>query len=129
MIRALMDRSHVITAVIAAVAGLLIGGVGKWPFAVFDAVVPFSRAPEKVKNAFSVKGSRGLLWSILYFLFVAFGAVSFSFDKTPVTRWTIIEGGVLLLGLLGSMMMVLWYSFSILHQRRRANRPSSGPTE
>jgi hypothetical protein len=118
-----MDRSHVITAVIAAVATLMIGGVGKWLFAVFDAIIPISKAPEKVKNVFSIKGSRGLFWSILYFLLVASGAVSFMFEKSPITRWTIIEGGVFILGLLGSVMQVMWYSFSILHRRRSANRP------
>jgi hypothetical protein len=103
-----------------AVLTLLLTGSLRWLLALFDAIIPVSKAPEKVRAAFSIKANRALFWSVLGFLWMVGMIVMFAFDKSPITRLSILRGAVFVCGLALSLFLLMWDIKSFLLERRRA---------
>ena len=72
-----MSKHDLLLIVAGAVLGLVVSGVGKWLFGIFDAVVPVSKAPDKVRATFSSKANRSLLKSTLFLLWMIGATVFF----------------------------------------------------
>jgi hypothetical protein len=113
-----MSKHDFFMIAIGAAIGLVINGVGKWLFGIFDAVVPVSKAPEKVKATFSIKANRGLLWSILWILWMVGATIGFAVDKSPVTRLSILNGSMYLCGLTVAVTNLMWNIFLFLRYRK-----------
>jgi hypothetical protein len=111
-----------------AVLGLVITGGGKWLFGIFDAVVPVSKAPEKVRVALSKKANRSLFWTSLLLLFEIGSIISFGLDKSPVTRLSILYGALLLVCSSFIFAVVMWELQSVLSERRKAKAAESATT-
>jgi hypothetical protein len=111
---------------------LVVTGSLKWLFALFDAVIPVSKAPEKVRAALSIKANRALFWSILFLLWMVGVTIMFAVDKSPITRLSVLNGAMFLCGLVLSLISLMWDIHSFLHERRRAkaaeNAESPRPT-
>ena len=91
-----MNKGQIITVAVTVVVTLMLTGVLKWFFAIFDAVIPFSKAPEKIKSALSIKSVRELLvWVFLFSLNVVLATAFVLLEKGPITRLTILYGAVL----------------------------------
>lgn len=101
------------------VIGLVITGVGKWIFGIFDAVVPISKTPEKVRVALSNKTNRSLFWSILWFLWMVGATIGFSVDKSTITRLSILNGAMYICGLTFALSMLMWEIHSFRQYRKR----------
>jgi hypothetical protein len=108
-----------------AVIALIATGAAKWIFALFDAVVPVSRAPDKLRMVFSVKANRSLLWVSILLLFELGSIIQFAFDKSPITRLSILFGTVLLVCAFFLLCMFVWELESVLRERKRARTAES----
>jgi hypothetical protein len=103
-----------------AVLSLVLTGSLKWLFALFDAVIPVSKAPEKVRIALGNKANRALFWSILFFLWIVGGIIMFAVDKSPITRLSILNGAMYLCGLVLSLTSLMWDIHTLSRERSMA---------
>jgi hypothetical protein len=103
-----------------AVVGLVATGSLKWFFALFDAVIPVSKAPEKVRAALSIKANRSLSWSILFLLWMVGVTIMFAVDKSPITRLSIPNGAMNVGGVVLALGSLMWDILSFSRERRRA---------
>jgi hypothetical protein len=81
---------------------LVFTGTVKWLFRLFDAVVPVSQAPDRLRAVMSIKPNRTLLWSSLATLFQIVFLIRFALDKSPITRFSIINGAM--------MVVAFWFA-------------------
>ncbi len=111
-----------------AALGLVITGIGKWLFAIFDAVVPVSKAPDKLRTALSVKANRSLFWTTLLLLWMLGSTLAFALDKGPITRLTILYGALLTINSCSILGLFLWECQSFSRERRRVKREAAVTT-
>jgi hypothetical protein len=102
-----------------AMLTLAITGTLKWLFSLFDAFIPISKAPEKVRAALSIKTNRALFLSALYLVWVISTTILFALDKSPITRLSILNGAMCLCGLALSLSFLMWEIVSFRRERRR----------
>ena len=118
-----MNKGQIITVAVTVVVTLMLTGVLKWFFAIFDAVIPFSKAPEKIKSALSIKSVRELLvWVFLFSLNVVLATAFVLFEKGPITRLTILYGAYLTGAVFFSAAILFWQLLSFSSERRMAKR-------
>jgi heme A synthase len=101
------------------VIALVFAGTAKWLFALFDAVVPVSKAPEKLRRVLSVKANRSFLGTSLIFVLQIGATISFALDKSPITRLSILLGTMLFVASLLILLIFMWELQSVLRERRR----------
>ena len=100
-----MTTSVILTAVVIACLVFAGQGVLKWAFSILDVFVPVSKAPDKLRSFWSSKSKRAIVVNSLFFLVSCFNLVSFALDKGPVTRLTVLYGGIFLITALGSLFL------------------------
>lgn len=103
-----------------AVIALIFTGIAKWLFSIFDAVIPVSKAPERIRTIFSVKANRSLFWTALFLLYEIGSIVWFALDKRPITRLSVLFGAFLVCMSILLLPMLMWEVLSALRRRRRA---------
>jgi hypothetical protein len=121
-----MSKHDLLLIFAGAVLGLVVSGVGKWLFGIFDAVVPVSKAPDKVRATFSSKANRSLLKSTLFLLWMIGATVFFAFDKSPVTRLSILNGAMLSCGLAVGVASLMWDIASFTRNRTKEKAEDGG---
>ncbi len=122
-----MDKGQLVTIVVTAAITAIVVGSLKWIFSIFDAVIPISAANEKVKKLFSAKRNRRLLLDVLTLGVIILGFVALMREKTPITRWTIVE----LIGIFFSFflwLVALSLDMIIARIERRRQGGSNLPT-
>jgi hypothetical protein len=105
---------------VGAALTLVITGAGKWFFAIFDAVVPVSNAPERLRTALSVKANRSLFGTALLLLWLIGLIVYFALDKSPITRLSILSGATLAFVSFFIFLIFVWELEAVRRERRRA---------
>jgi hypothetical protein len=108
-----------------AVLALVLTSAAKWIFALFDAIVPVSKAPDKLRTVFSVKANRSLFWTSLLLLYEISAIVFFAFDKSPLTRLSILYGALLVVCSTFIFGVFMWEVLAVLSERRRAKAAES----
>lgn len=107
-----------------AVLTLIVTGTVNWIFRLFDAIIPISKAPDKVRTALSVKANRSVFWASLLLVYEIGATIAFAFDKRPITRLSILLGAALVCGSMMIVMMFTWQLLSFLRERRRGKADS-----
>lgn len=122
-----MNPHDILMVSAGAVLTLIFTGVARWIFKLFDAVVPISKAPDKLRAVMDVKANRDLLWESLIMLGEIYLIVWFALDKGPITRLSILFGAVLVsvsLFILFALMLQIQFH-SIRRKRERVRAASS----
>jgi hypothetical protein len=120
-----MNLHNLLMVGTGAVLALIFTGIVKWIFGLFDAVLPVSKAPEKLRTVMSVKANRSLFWTSLLFLWQIGSIVIFALDKSPITRLSILYGALLLIMSIFLLLLFAWELQSVLRERRRAKAAES----
>ena len=102
-----------------AVLTLIFTGTAKWLFRLFDAIVPVTQAPDRLRAVLSVRANRSLFWTSLMLLFEIGSIVSFAFEKGPITRLSILYAAMLVVLTFLFVCSFLWH-LSFLPERRKA---------
>jgi hypothetical protein len=115
----MMSRHDVVILASGVVLTLIVTGSLKWLFALFDVVVPVSKAPEKLRSVLSVAAYRALFGTSILSLMQIACLISFSLDKNPITRLSVLYGSLMVVFAAFIVVILMWEILTVIRVRQQ----------